>query len=517
MNLRSSPWIPVRKEGVLQAESLESLLLNAHLVHDLSVDLAPAAAGLWRILTVIAARVTGLDNRDLTAPEWFALRDSILDDGAFGDDAVRSYFGKHAARFGLFDPLWPWLQDPRLADQCARATGLNTVVFGRPAGNNQSWMSHHRDADPVPIDAGEAALQLIAQLYHGAPGRCTARTVDGRSEANAKSAPLRGLVSYHPVGRTVFESLVVSIPFFDPDLTDDGEDFAWWELPQLPDPLAPPQPSSGVGGVLAGRFCHALLLVASADGEQVVDGYRTWGFRHPVPVVEDPFLIYQTSKAGQRYARFANADRALWRDLDGLLLDDAGIEHSSRPKVFAQVMQFDDPAVLDRLRVRAFGFDQDRAQTSDRQWYTASTPPVLRRVADPETAAALSRSRIAAEMIARRIDRAVRTAWITINDPANGGSDSAPVESRKAGPVRRESDIGPGPWLATAAARYWPTAEREFWRQIRDNDFDQPLRRFRTLGLNAFDETTDSAGHRPRTRRAIERARTLLFGTPAKK
>lgn len=507
----------MRKEGLLQSESLESLLLNAHLVEDLSVDLAPAAAGLWRILTVIAARVTGLDNQALLPQEWFAQRDSILDQGAFDPSAVSSYFDQHAERFDLFDPQWPWLQDSRLADQCARATGLNTVVFGRPAGNNQAWMSHHRDADPVPIDAGEAALQLIAQLYYGAPGRCTARTVDGRSEANAKSAPLRGLVSYHPVGPNVFESLLVSIPFLEKDPTSDGEDYAWWELPRLPDPMAPPQPTRGVGGVLAGRFCHALLLVASPDREQAVDGYRTWAFRHPVPAVEDPFLIYQTSKAGQRYARFANADRALWRDLDGLLLDDAGIEHSHRPKVFAHAMQLDDPEVLEQLRVRAFGFDQDRAQTSDRQWYTATTPPVLRRLADPETAAALSRARIAAEMIARRMDRAVRTAWIAINDPGNGGPDSLPADSRKAGPVRRESDIDPGPWVATAAARYWPTAEREFWRQIRDNDFDHPLRRFRTLGLQAFDETTDGAGHRPRTRRAIERARTLLFETPEKK
>ncbi|MET8779162.1 type I-E CRISPR-associated protein Cse1/CasA [Nocardia sp. NPDC004654] len=517
MNLRSSAWIPVTGDGRRATVNLEALFLRAHEFDDISVDLAPAASGLWRILTVVAARVTGLDRPDLDAAAWLQLRDDVLDDGAFDAEAVQKYFGTHEDRFGLFDAARPWMQDPRLAQQCGRLTGLNTVVFGRPAGNNQSWMSHHRDADPIPIPAQEAVLQVIAQLYHGAPGRCTSRTVATTTAADCKTAPLRGLVSYHPVGESVFESLVMSIPHLPYNPDADGEDYAFWELPDLPDPLRPPQPSAGVGGVLAGRFAHALLLVGSPDKSMVVDGYRTWGVRHPVPPARDPFLIYQVSKAGQTYARLADADRALWRDLDGLLLENCGLEKSNPPTVFANAHHVADVGVLERLRVRAFAFDQDRAQTSDRQWFTASTPPVLRRLSSPQAAAGVSAARIAAETMARRLDQALRAAWVAINDPADGGTDSVPADSTKARATRRESDIAASRWQATAAARYWPEAEREFWQQIRDNEFDRPMQRYRGLALRAFDQATDTTGNRPRTRRAIERARTLLFTTRKKK
>ncbi|GEM33152.1 hypothetical protein NN3_41590 [Nocardia neocaledoniensis NBRC 108232] len=518
MNLRTLPWIPVRRESESRVESLESLFREAHSIQDLAVCLVPAATGLWRILTVIAARITGLDNPDLGEHEWLSRRDAVLADGRFDGAAIGAYFDSYSSRFDLFDADRPWLQDPRLSRQCARTSGLNTLILGRPAGNNQSWLSHHRDSDPVPISAGDAALQLIAQLYHGTPGRCTARRVGAWTDATAKSAPLRGLVSYHPVGRSVFESLMVSVPYLPYDATRHGPDFAWWELPELPDPLMPPNPAYGVGGVLTGRFCHALLLIGSEDGERVIDGYRTWGVREPAWSADDPFLIYQLSKTGRRYPRYADADRALWRDVDGVLLDDVGYEHSSCPSVFARAKLLADTQLLDALRVRAFGFDQDRAQATDRQWYTSTTPAVFGMVADRQAAVAASRARMTAEMVARRLDRAVRSAWIAVNDPSNGGVESVPVASPKAGPVRRESDIAAGPWQAAAAARYWPAAEREFWRQIREGDLDQASRRFRALGLRAFGATTERAGRRPRARRAIERARASMFdigGTPS--
>jgi CRISPR system Cascade subunit CasA len=95
---------------------------------------------------------------------------------------------------------------------------------------------------------------------------------------NSKAGPLRRTVSFHPVGATVFESLVTGIPPAHHHDTG-GLDQAPWEADNLPDPThAAPRPS-GVGGVLTGRFQHAVLLQSSADGQHVSDAWITWAWR----------------------------------------------------------------------------------------------------------------------------------------------------------------------------------------------------------------------------------------------
>jgi CRISPR system Cascade subunit CasA len=217
----------------------------------------------------------------------------------------------------------------------------------------------------------------------------------------------------------------------------------------------------------------------------------------PQGPVEDPFLIYQTSRKGERYPRPADAHRALWRDLDGLLLQDVGVAHARQPLIFDRAKKL-PIEILNRLRVRAFGFDQDRAQVNDRQWHVAETPPVLAMVNDPAASAGVSRAREAAERVERHLVQALRTAWTAINDPSNGNGRPA------------RSDIKPGPWPAVASSRYWFAAEQEFWRQVRGQEFDDTARQFVGLGLRVYDTVTDSA-RSPRARRAIENARGYIF------
>jgi CRISPR system Cascade subunit CasA len=483
------------------AVGLWAAMAAAHLIEDVVLAPPPVAAGILRVLTVVAARVTGLDDpgdlRDRRRKvHWMQRREEVLRRGRFDRVAVDEYFGdRYAGRFGLFDAGRPWLQDPRLAAECAATSGVNRLVLGRPAGNNQPWMEHHTDKLAVPVSPVEAAHHLLGQLYYGAPGRCTARTVGKTKEANTTAGPLRGLMSYHPVGASLFESLVVGIPY--PEDRDENGDKALWELDELPDPLGPPPVVSGVGGVLAGRFRHAILLVPAPDASVVTDAYLTWAWRLPQGAAQDPFLIYQTNRAGERYARAADAQRALWRDLDGLLLQDVGIAHARQPLVFEQAKKL-PVEVVNRLRVRAFGFDQDRAKVNDRQWFAAETPPVLGMVNDLAVSREISRAREAAERVERHLAQALRTAWIAINDPSNGNGR----------PVRK--DIKPGPWPALAASQYWFAAEQEFWRQVRDQDFHDTARRFVALGLRAYDTATDSV-RGPRARRALENARGYIF------
>ncbi|WP_081706426.1 type I-E CRISPR-associated protein Cse1/CasA [Nocardia sp. CNY236] len=475
IDLRVLKHIPVQDDDGLDTVGLRELFTRAHKISDLAVGLPPAAAGLRRILTVMAARITGLDTPG-KASRWFARRNDVFAQGHFDLERVEDYFDEYSERFFLFHPERPFLQDPRLSQDCSAPSGLNKLVFGRPSGNNQPWMSHHHDKLPVPVPVEDAVLHLVAQLYYGAPGRCTTRTVEGRSEANMTSGPARGLVSYHPTGTNLFESLVAGIPA---PVGSGGSGVAVWEAETLHDPLSVPPEGGDVGWRLAGRFRHGILLVPSEDKTAVIDAYSTWAWRHPHPPMKDPFAIYQTSKKGEQYARPADASRALWRDLDGLLLHNVGIEHRQQPQVFEGAMHF-DVTVLSRLRVQAFGFDQDRSQVNDRQWYSASTPPVLGLLDDVEAAAQVSRIREAAEQAAWRMTTALRNAWVAVNSPGNDGPDTTKVPD--------------GPWPELAAARYWPAAEREFWAQASQATVTSSVRPFVRLALDAFDAVTDNAG-----------------------
>ncbi len=489
-DLLQSCWLPV---GSATPIGLRELFATAHGIADIEVPNTAGASGLWRILTVIAGRITDLD-RAKNRPEWRARRAEILDREAFDPDRVKKYFDDYHDRFRLFDAQRPFLQDPRLREQCGKRSGINKLVLTRPAGNNQVWFDHHTDLDTRPIPPEEAIWFLLAQLYYGPSGRCTSRTVSGRNEANSTAGPLRGTVSFHPLGRNVFESLVAGIPY--PGRCAEGTDLALWERDELPHPLGLPPEPVGLGGVLTGRFRHAVLL-SERDG-MVDDAWITWAWRQPTAPVRDPYLIYQENpKTNDLYARGASSARALWRDVDALLLRDVTDDRARRPEVLdeAEHLPFD---LLDALRVRAFGFDQD-GQTRDRQWFTAATPPVLSLMMDPEAAYGVSVTRVAAERVARHLRSALRTVWVAINDPSNG-----------VGPPARK-DVPAGPWREHAAARYWPQAENVFWRKVWARTFDDPALDFIQLALGIYDNVTEKAGSSPRARKAIERARGHIF------
>ncbi|MEU3140892.1 type I-E CRISPR-associated protein Cse1/CasA [Nocardiopsis alba] len=505
-DLTERPWLPVRAADGTPAPAvgLRELLCRAHEFSDIELPIPPASSQLWRVLTLLAARVSGLDIATEIG-DWYRTRRRVLDAGAFDRDRVEAYFASFPDRFDLFHPEYPWSQDPRLLKQCAKSSGVNKLAWGRTAGQNQVWLGgHHHDLDPVPLPPDEAAWHLLATLGYGPSGRCTSRTVDGRSEANSTAGPLRGTVSFHPLGRTLFESLIVNIPF-DGDSEDEVGDVeaAPWERDTLPDPLGTPRESTGLAGTLLNQASHAVLLVADPGGDKVVDAYVTWARRdRPVPPT-DPYLIHLLSKKGQRYARPADATRAVWRDLDSLLSEDT--QDGFRPELLDRLTSRTHlPGDLYRaLRLRAFGFDQD-GQTRDRQWFTATTPAVLRWLEDSadtseEAIAARARIRLtrrSAESLGSRLKSALTDAWKEGNSPSGGAG---------------RTDTGTGPWLRRGLSRYWAEAETEFWRIAMDTEAKGPGITFSRLALAAYDEVTDPYCSRPRMAAVVERHRRALF------
>jgi CRISPR system Cascade subunit CasA len=494
-DLRHEPWIPVRHvPGATgpAAVGFSDLFLGAHQIADISVPVPPAASGLWRILYLIAARIAELDDPAewMNYRSWKLARNEAFSAGRFGEQAVKAYFSRYAGRFDLFDLARPWLQDPRLTAECGKTSGVNKLVTGRATGNNLVWLSHDTDLAPDPVPAAEAAWHMVSWLYYGPSGKITARTVHGQTKSNMTAGPLRSRISIHPLGRTLHESLIAGL--VHPGRYDSGTDLdlAPWEAGALPDPLGMPPYAAGLSAPLTGRFRHAILLAPSTDGATVTDARITWAWRQPSPGIPDPYLIYDTARnTGVPYARYARLHRAVWRDLDALLLQDTGTGASRRPLVFTTVL--DEPAeVTAALRVRAIGFDQD-GQTIDRQWFTATTPPVLTTAEDGQYRLGypMRAAREAAERVGQNLQNALRRAWAAV-------------------------DAGDGPWEARGMTGYWAGAEDRFWQMVGGRDFGFPDNRFIRVAIRAFEDTTSQHQMRgPRVIRAVERARGGIFAS----
>jgi CRISPR system Cascade subunit CasA len=494
-DVRHEPWIPVRytrgASGPL-AMGLADLFVRAHDVADFNVPVPPAAAALWRILSLITARITSLDAPDdwENYSAWKQARNELFSARRFSEKSISAYFTRHAGRFDLFGHARPWLQDPRLAAECPKSTGVNKLVAGRATGNNLVWLSHHTDMAPQPIPSADAVWHLLAWLYYGPSGKITARTVRGRTESNMTAGPLRSRISFHPLGRTLYESLIAGLVPPDRCVAGDDADLAPWEAGALPDPLALPPSPCGLTAALTGQFRHAILLSPSPDGSMVTDARITWAWRQPSPQVRDPYLIYDTSRDRVSvYARYAKLDRAVWRDLDALLLEDTGSGASKRPAVFITLADLPQE-VARALRVRAIGFDQD-GQTIDRQWFTATTPPVLavNEEGEPRYGYGMKVSREAAEQVGRDLQQALRRAWAAI-------------------------DPGDGPWEGRGMTWYWAWAEDLFWQMVRSQDFGFPNNRFIRVAVRAFERaTSEHEARSPRVTRAVEKARGGIFAS----
>jgi CRISPR system Cascade subunit CasA len=491
-----NPWIDVRTGCQYDQVGLRSLFLDAHRIDDLALPQPPAASALLRIAVAITARITGLDDPELTASQWNALRRSRLEEGRFDPHAVHTYFDQHS--WDVFDPTRPWLQTPSLRTQCDHSTGINAFVPGRPAGNNLAWFSPHGHHTAEPVPTAEALQILLIHHYYGRAGTGTPRTLSSATSKKQTSGPLRSSVSFHPLGRTLHETLLVGVPAFTGDDQPPGADACPWEEAALPGPQATPTPVTWPGRQLTGLSRHAILLVPGDDNTTVTDAYITWATQDPKPITTDPYLAYriipETKNVARRRTLYrADASRAWWRDLETLLL--APDEHGThrRPVIFDTLNDLPEP-VRRRLRIRVHGFDQD-GRATDRQWYTAITPPLLNwtQEHDPVKAQRIAECCRQAEQTAQRLATVAKQAWDTA------------THSRTTQP----------PWAHRALTRYWPKAETAFWRLLEEPDTAAPTA-FADAAAAALREITEAARVRHTTAaRAVAHAVRDLYRRPA--
>ncbi|MFD5179471.1 type I-E CRISPR-associated protein Cse1/CasA [Nocardia sp. NPDC058379] len=501
-DLRVEPAIPVFASATagsgqddVEWVGLRELLVNAHLCADLAMTSPPAAAGMLRVLFTIAARITGLD-KATTRPEFEERRLDVAESGQFAVDAIDGYLNRPDldGRWDLFDPVWPWLQDSRLTEQAQRKP-VNVLDPTRPADNTPIWWQHTSNTHAPDIAAPYALQCLLAHHWYGSGGTGGTRTVGPVSNQHMSAGPLRGTVSFYPLGRNLFETLIAGIP--SPGTAQGaGDDLAPWEVRNRHDPLAQPPEATWPGGLLTGQSRHAVLMVPTDDEKSVCGCYLTWSSKDRHLPIADPYTIQDRVNDTWR-ARSAQAARAVWRDLDALLADREG---QRRPAVLSatSTLPIDWQSAL---RVRVHGWDQDR-QSTDRLVFTATTPELLRwsYENDPDAADGAAELHAAAEDVHDVLCTALRRAYRNLGT----GSSSA----------RRQDDI---PWIAPAQAYYWPESEALFWQLLEQRRFDRTYQAFLGPALRAVDAATRHLGHHPAVARETAGVVTYLRRFVAKK
>ncbi|WP_436979146.1 type I-E CRISPR-associated protein Cse1/CasA [Streptomyces sp. enrichment culture] len=519
MNLLDEPWVPVRwlpgKDGP-ESVGLRDLLEHCQDIEALDIPLAAAQSALLRVLYALTARVTGLDEDPLG--DWTCRRADILKDRALPRCGIEKYVSDRHSRFFLFDDVTgrPWLQDPRLDKECPSSSGVNKLVMTRPSGDNHAWFGRVRDSAANAPSAAAAVLYLLMWRYYGDLGRCTPRTLHGESIASTSGGPLRCSLSYHPEGDSLLVTLLAGLVRPGREVRRQ-EDVCAWERDEPTDPAGAPPVPVGPCGWWTDTSRHAVLLQPDARGERVTDARITWAYRLP-GARNDPYLIWERKLATKdqkrvevRSARPAKANRALWRDLDGLLRHkppEAEGEATTvePPKVFTTAVE-----LTEQLRVRALGFDQDTGKTINTQFVSGLTPAAVGHLTDrvPELQVAVGRLRRLGERYGENLSEAVRKAWVlyTRGDPKN----------KRAGKL-----------VPQAEALYWPAAEREFWARFDrldrtgedpDGGLDVRAARdsFLRLAMDAYDRTTDPLTRTVRGNQAALEARGLLWKTRPKR
>jgi CRISPR system Cascade subunit CasA len=206
--------------------------------------------------------------------------------------------------------------------------------------------------------------------------------------------------------------------------------------------------------------------------------------------------MQRTSSDGTPSVPLADHNRALWRDLDALLNEVPPEGGPRRPPVFDALTDELPEPTWERLRVRAYGFDQDR-QTRDKQWFTATTPPVLRYLRQREAAARarIGGLRVAAEATASVLASALKQAWAAWVPEGNG-----------------RKKVKSGPWVGRALAYYWPHAERVFWDHVEAATPKSTRALFAEIAFNAIDHAVGEQERQVRVARSMAVARRRVGG-----
>ncbi|MER7363478.1 type I-E CRISPR-associated protein Cse1/CasA [Nonomuraea wenchangensis] len=231
-DLIDSPWLLLRLcgETTQKPYSLRETLLQAHRFDALEVDVATQTPALMR--QVLLPVVMDALGRPSDRKEW-ARR---FTNGRFTDSeqkAINAYLDEHRSRFDLFSREAPFAQAAGLHTTKQETKGTALLIATQASGNNVPLFSARTEGDPLPLTPAEAARWLLhAQCWDTAGIKSGAADDDmakaGKTTGNV-TGPLGALGVIVPMGRTLFETLMLNIPIG----AQPADDLPQWRRPPM--------------------------------------------------------------------------------------------------------------------------------------------------------------------------------------------------------------------------------------------------------------------------------------------
>ncbi|WP_351230093.1 type I-E CRISPR-associated protein Cse1/CasA [Streptomyces sp. NPDC002133] len=223
-SLLSNPFLglPSAAGGPMREYSLREAVLQAHILGDLVVDIPTQRPALLRQLllpVVVDAVGRPADSREWAG--WFRA-------GQWSPEQIQrlnDYFDTHHERFDLFHPQHPFAQVADLRTAKGETKGAGLLVATAATGNNVPLFASRTEGDVLALTPAQAVHWLLhthcwdtAAIKTGAVG--DPKVKSGKTTGNP-TGPLGQFGVTVPVGRTLYETLLLNIPAGPPSRSDD--------------------------------------------------------------------------------------------------------------------------------------------------------------------------------------------------------------------------------------------------------------------------------------------------------
>lgn len=323
-DLVDSPWLLPRPRGesLTETRSLRETLVHAHEFDALEVEVSTHTPALLRqVLLPVVVHALG---RPADRGEW-ARRFAA---GRFTEqqqDEISAYLDEHRSRFDLFSQQAPFAQAAGLHTAKRETKGSALLVATQASGNNVPLFSTRTEGDPLPLTPAEAARWLLhvqcwdtAGIKSGAADDPAVKA--GKTTGNT-TGPLGALGVIVPMGRTLFETLMLNIPIG----VQPADDLPQWRRP----PMNGQWQTRAATGLLDLWTWQArrvrLIPEQTADGLRVCQVVLCAGDRLQVIPEWEPHTAWSFAKAPKsptgmlRRPRRHQPGKAAWRGMEALL------------------------------------------------------------------------------------------------------------------------------------------------------------------------------------------------------
>lgn len=356
-NLLDEPWLPVRARpggsrpvGHPPARPRElcvrELLLDSHLHAELLVDAPTQRPAIYRqLLLPLVVDALGFP---ADAAEW----GRRFTAGRFRDEErerLTAYLDAHHHLFDLFAPDDPFAQVADLTTSGDATKSAAVLVATAALGNNVPLFSSRTEGDPLELTPAQAARWLLHVHCWDTGAIKTGATGDPNMKAGKTTGnpvgPLGQLGVVMPLGTTVYETLLLNIPYGRQALKDDlpqwqrrAKDGEVTETLSCATPAWTSRAGRGLLDVWTWQSRRVRLVPEHTDhGElRVSRAVVAAGDRLLLDMDHEPHTAWHVDSAQVRAGRSARRDnrpvgeahfrpvrhrtgRAAWRGLDALL------------------------------------------------------------------------------------------------------------------------------------------------------------------------------------------------------